>query len=55
MALMAVSQKLTEFRKGKATSRAPICWGTTTFIRPMKNGIATKMIMMVPWALKIWS
>ena len=49
------SQKLSEFRNGKATSRAPICSGTTTLIRPMTSGIATKKIMITPWAVKIWS
>ncbi|MNN61307.1 hypothetical protein D3C81_1765350 [compost metagenome] len=42
------SQKLREFRNGKATSRAPICSGTARFIRPVKNGIAMKMIMITP-------
>ncbi len=49
------SQKLTEFRKGNATSRAPICSGVARFISPMMNGMAMKKIMMTPWALKIWS
>ena len=55
MAPTAVSQKLSEFRNGKATSRAPICSGTAMFISPIMNGIAMKKIMMVPWAVKIWS
>ena len=50
----AVSQKLTEFKVGKATSRTPSCSGTTKFISPITNGIATKKIMIVPWAEKIW-
>ena len=50
-----VSQRLTEFMKGKATSRAPICCGSTKLISPAMNGIAMKKIMMVPWELKIWS
>ncbi|MNE28025.1 hypothetical protein D3C80_1214520 [compost metagenome] len=49
----AVNQKLRLFRKGKATSRAPICSGTTMFIRPITSGMATKKIMMTPWAVKI--
>ena len=53
MAPAAVNQKLTEFKKGKATSRAPICWGTTMFINPVRKGIAMKRIMIVPWALNI--
>jgi hypothetical protein len=51
----AVSQKLTELRVGKATSRTPSCKGTTKFIRPITSGIATKKIMITPWAEKIWS
>ena len=51
---VAVSQKPTEFRVGNATSRTPSCSGTTKFIRPITNGIATKKIMIVPWAEKIW-
>jgi hypothetical protein len=49
----AVSQKLTELSTGKATSRTPSCSGTTRFINPMTNGIATKKIMIVPCAEKI--
>ncbi len=52
---VAVSQKLTEFSVGKATSRTPSCSGTTKFIRPMTNGMATKKIISVPCAEKIWS
>ena len=52
---VAVSQKPTEFSVGKATSRTPSCSGTTKFISPIMNGIATKKIMMVPCAEKIWS
>ena len=50
----AVSQKLTEFSTGNATSRTPSCNGTTKFIKPTTNGIATKKIMIVPCAEKIW-
>ena len=52
---VAVSQKPTEFNVGKATSRAPSCNGTAKFIRPITNGMATKKIMIVPCAEKIWS
>jgi hypothetical protein len=52
---VAVSQKLTEFSVGKATSRAPNCSGMTKFIRPIMKGMATKKIISVPWAEKIWS
>ena len=50
-----VSQKLRLLRNGKATSRAPICSGITKLIRPTTSGIATKKIMIVPCAVKIWS
>ena len=50
----ADSQKLTELSTGKATSRTPSCNGTTKFISPMTNGIATKKIMIVPCEEKIW-
>ena len=49
-----MSQKLTEFSTGKATSRTPSCSGTAKFISPITNGMATKKIMIVPWAEKIW-
>jgi hypothetical protein len=52
---VAVSQKLTEFSVGNATSRTPSCSGTTKFISPITNGMATKKIMIVPCAEKIWS
>ena len=52
---VAVSQKLTEFSVGNATSRMPSCSGMTKFISPITNGIATKKIIIVPWAEKIWS
>ncbi len=50
---IAVIQKLKLLRNGKETSRAPICSGTTKFIRPVMNGIAMKKIMITPWAVKI--
>ncbi|MNK93259.1 hypothetical protein D3C87_1134110 [compost metagenome] len=49
----ADSQKLSELTNGNATSRAPICSGTTMFIRPTMSGVATKKIMITPWAVKI--
>ena len=51
---VAVSQKPTELSTGKATSRAPSCSGTAKFISPITNGMATKKIMIVPCAEKIW-
>ena len=50
---VAVSQKPTELSVGKATSRTPSCSGTTKFISPIMNGMATKKIMIVPCAEKI--
>ena len=50
----AVSQKLTLFIVGKATSRTPSCNGTTKFMKPITSGMATKKIMIVPCAEKIW-
>ena len=52
---VAVSQKLTEFRVGKATSRTPSWSGVTKFMNPITSGIAAKKIMIVPCAEKIWS
>ena len=49
----AVIHRLSELRKGKATSRAPICSGTAMFSSPVMNGMAMKKIMMVPCELKI--
>ena len=43
------SHRLTAFMKGKATSREPICCGMIKLIRPDRNGIAMKKIMIVPW------
>jgi hypothetical protein len=50
----AVSQELTELSTGKATSHTPGCNGTAKVISPTTSGIATKKIMSVPWAEKIW-
>jgi len=52
---VAVSQKLTELSVGNATSRIPSCSGMTKFISPITKGIATKKIISVPCAEKIWS
>ena len=51
----AVIQKLKLLRNGKLTSRAPIWSGTTKFISPVTIGMATKKIMMTPWAVNTWS
>ncbi|MNI98544.1 hypothetical protein D3C73_1574080 [compost metagenome] len=52
MAPAKKSQKLTAFRRGKATSRAPIWSGITTFMSPKMKGIAMNRIMMRPWVVK---
>ncbi|MNN44098.1 hypothetical protein D3C81_1583760 [compost metagenome] len=36
------------FRKGNATSRAPICSGITAFIRAKMTGITPRKIIVVP-------
>ena len=54
MAPATVRPRLSEFIIGKLTSRAPICIGTTMLMRPVRNGIAMKKIMMVPWVVKSW-
>ncbi len=48
MAPDAKSQKLSEFRKGNATSRAPICKGKTRLIKPKTRPIPTKKIIVTP-------
>ena len=51
----AVIQKLiVEERKGDVASAGHRS-GTTKFMSPVTRGIATKRIMMTPWAVKIWS
>ena len=52
---VAVSQKPTELSVGERDVAAPSCSGTTKFISPITNGIATKKIISVPCAEKIWS
>jgi hypothetical protein len=52
-AVVIQNEKL--FRKGKETSRAPICSGTTKFMIPVTKGMAMKKIMITPWAVKTWS
>src|SRR5690625_3783157 len=46
------NQNPTALRKGNAKSRAPICNGTATFIKPSNNGIAAKKIIIVPCVVK---
>ncbi|MNH34981.1 hypothetical protein D3C79_956250 [compost metagenome] len=49
----ANNQKLTAFRRGKATSRAPICSGITIFIKPITNGMAINKIINKPCVVNI--
>ncbi len=51
---VAVSQNETELSVGKATSRTPSWSGMAKFISPMRKGMATKKIISVPCAEKIW-
>ena len=51
MAPPTVIQNEKLLRNGKATSRAPICSGTTKFISPVMKGIAMKKIMITPCAV----
>ena len=41
-------KKLTEFKKGNATSLAPICSGRTKLMRPNISPIPTKKIIVTP-------
>lgn len=54
-AAIAVIQNDSELMNGNATSRAPICSGTTRLKNATSRAIAMKKIMMVPCAEKIWS
>ena len=49
-----VRPRLTEFITGNDTSRVPICRGMTKLIRPVRNGMAMKKTMIVPWVEKSW-
>ena len=51
MAPAIVRPRLIEFITGKDTSRVPICSGMTKLISPVRNGMAMKKIMIVPWVL----
>ncbi|MNR05355.1 hypothetical protein D3C85_1213800 [compost metagenome] len=46
-------QKLSEFKNGYATSRAPICNGTMILNNPNINGIAINKIIITPCVVKI--
>ena len=48
------SQKDSAFRRGKATSGAPICSGMSTLAKPAKSGVANMSSMIVPCIVKSW-
>ena len=48
------SQYANMFIRGKATSGAPICSGTSTFANPAKSGVAKSSSMIVPCIVKNW-
>lgn len=45
---------MSAFRRGKATSGAPICSGMMAFAKPPNIGVANSSIMMVPWIVNSW-
>ena len=45
----AKSQYESAFRRGKATSRAPIISGTRKFPKPARIGTTTRKTIAVPW------
>src|SRR3546814_16257730 len=50
-----VIQKLKLLRNGNAPSRAPICSGTTMFIKPATIGIAQTKLMNTPCEVRLRS
>ena len=48
------SQKAKPFRRGNATSGAPICSGMSAFAKPEKRGVANMSSMIVPCIVKSW-
>ena len=48
------SQKLSAFRRGNATSLAPICSGTNQLKKDALNGITTRKTIVVPCIVKSW-
>ena len=42
------------FRRGKATSGAPICNGMIALPKPKNNGVANINSMIVPCIVKSW-
>ena len=48
------SQYANAFRRGNATSGAPICNGISTLAKAANNGVANMSSMIVPCIVKIW-
>ena len=48
------SQYANAFRRGNATSGAPICSGMSTFAKPAKSGVANMSSMIVPCIVNSW-
>lgn len=48
------NQKASAFRRGKATSGAPICSGMITLAKPAKSGVANISSITVPCMVKSW-
>ena len=48
------NQNARAFRRGKDTSGAPICSGTSTLAKPTKSGVANMSSMSVPCMVNSW-
>src|SRR5699024_11717748 len=48
------NQNARAFRRGKATSGAPICSGIITFAKPINNGVANMSSINVPCIVNNW-
>ena len=48
------SQNANAFRRGNATSGAPICSGRIAFAKPANSGVANISSMIVPCIVKSW-
>ena len=48
------SQKAKAFRRGNATSGAPICSGMITLAKPANSGVANISSMIVPCIVNSW-
>src|SRR5699024_9033131 len=49
-----VIQKPNEFKRGKATSGAPICSGSTKFAKPQTTGVENSSSITVPCMVNSW-